>query len=710
MRMNKRILWYISRTRAMSFSELLWRINSKVHARLQKFFLFFFGSPLDRKQWVSRENKFLSDEGYFLGLLRKLVIGEIEDNVSELYDELFPEGKKDIIKKAGRILQHRFNFLGCNNVYFGKKINWHLDCKTGKGWPEKFWDDIDIKSLETLDIKYVWELNRHQHLPILGIAYFLTREEKYVEEICYQLKDWMGQNPPYYGVNWISPLELSIRIISWIVALSFIADSQNLEKKLLLDIMKYIFLQAEFIDLYHSRYSSANNHLIGEATGLFISGIVLKDYKKAARWVKRGYRILIEEIEKQTYSDGVNKEQAISYQCFVLDFFLLAGLLGRKAEIEFPDKYWQSLKRMIEFLFSVIDCKGNVPNVGDSDDGYVIKLSGDENFNNYRSLLATGAVLFNREDFKYKALNFDEKSFWLLGQEGKRKFDNLPVKNESITSFFESRAFPAGGYYILRSGQDKNEVVMAFDCGALGYLSIAAHGHSDALSFTLNVGGNPVFIDPGTYAYHSDREWREYFRGTSAHNTIRIDEEDQSIIGGPFLWEKKAKAYIEDWKFTDKYDVIKGYHDGYSRFKDPVIHERKIFFDKLKEVFIIEDFLKSKHKHLLEQFFHLDEKCKIEKLAKNFLEIKRNGYYCYLLNGSDNLEYDLLKGNSHPMLGWQSKRFGVKNPAWSVRCKVNFRGKVKLLTFIFVSRERKKLESILRRKEEVLITRTKMQY
>ena len=52
------------------------------------------------------------------------------------------------------------------------------------------------------------------------------------------------------------------------------------------------------------------------------------------------------------------------------------------------------------------------------------------------------------------------------------------------------------------------------------------HGHCDALSVILNVNGKNLLIDPGTYTYTGDQEWRAYFRGSSAHNTVTVDEQD----------------------------------------------------------------------------------------------------------------------------------------------------------------------------------------
>ena len=86
----------------------------------------------------------------------------------------------------------------------------------------------------------------------------------------------------------------------------------------------------------------------------------------------------------------------------------------------------------------------------------------------------------------------------------------------------------------------RDELRIVADAGPLGYLSIAAHGHADALAFTLSAHGQELLIDPGTYAYHTEREWRDWFRGTAAHNTVTLDDENQSVIGGNFMWLQRA--------------------------------------------------------------------------------------------------------------------------------------------------------------------------
>src|SRR5260221_3802243 len=157
---------------------------------------------------------------------------------------------------------------------------------------------------------------------------------------------------------------------------------------------------------------------------------------------------------------------------------------------------------MLEFIAAVMDAGGHVPMIGDADDAVMVRFSREPEFCPYRSLLATGAVLFGRGDFKAKARCFDEKSRWLLGDAASECFDALSVATAEPARL----AFPEGGYYVLgRDFGTPREVKAVVDAGPLGYLSIAAHGPADALAFTLSSCGNELLADSGTYAYHRQK-------------------------------------------------------------------------------------------------------------------------------------------------------------------------------------------------------------
>ena len=130
--------------------------------------------------------------------------------------------------------------------------------------------------------------------------------------------------------------------------------------------------------------------------------------------------------------------------------------------------------------------------------------------------------------------------------------------------------FLYGGYTVLYSSTGVGASRLLFDHGPLGYLSIAAHGHSDALAVLLTHNGREIFVDAGTYLYHSGGDWRHYFRSTAAHNTLTIGGRDQSAQAGSFNWA--GKAYVSLVEAVDATEVC-AQHDGYLR-EFGVIHRR----------------------------------------------------------------------------------------------------------------------------------------
>jgi len=203
------------------------------------------------------------------------------------------------------------------------------------------------------------------------------------------------------------------------------------------------------------------------------------------------------------------------------------------------------------------------------------------------------------------------------------------------------------------------------DAGPLGYLSIAAHGHADALAFILSAGGCDILIDPGTYAYHTQKKWRDYFRGTSAHNTVRVDGLDQSVIGGNFIWLKHARAWCEQWESRADRDFFVGVHDGYRRLPDPVMHRRSLEFDKASRVLRVTDTLECQAKHQVELFWHFAETCRIQ-VSGNEISARCDGQTVGIVMPGVDWQPRVVSGQETPPLGWISRRFDRKISSPSV--------------------------------------------
>ncbi|HEV8260073.1 MAG TPA: heparinase II/III-family protein, partial [Burkholderiales bacterium] len=397
-------------------------------------------------------------------------------------------------------------------------------------------------------------------------------------------------------------------------------------------------------------------------------------------WLATAKAILEREALLQNAPDGVNREQAVSYQQFVLDLLLLTLLAGKANGQWFSVAYESRIEAMLEYIASIMDVGGNVPMIGDGDDALAVNLAQGGDASSYRSLLASGTILFGRGDFKLKAGALDDKTRWLLGEEADALFQE---QSAAQTQLPVRQAFPAGGYYILGCDfETENEIRLIVDAGPLGYQTIAAHGHADALAFTLSVSGLAFLIDPGTFAYHTEAPWRRYFRGTVAHNTVCVDGQDQSQSGGNFMWLRKARAGCSLWLCTTEQDLFEGWHDGFMRLADPVMHRRRIALDKAARRVVIEDVLQMAGEHDIGLLFHCDERCRVDAVPDGYALTEGEKTISLKLPQAEGASSQVLCGSIAPILGWVSRHFDVKQPAPTIAWQARLKGPVVLRTEI----------------------------
>jgi len=632
------MLWRMNRLRAMGVREVAYRVSQAAQAQ--------------RERWGLA----LTRPGEPRGLCARTWLAEP------------PFGFDTALYRAAadRVLAGRFDVFSLKNVELGFPPQWNRDPKTGTVAPLVFGKTLNYRDERIVgDIKYLWEPNRHAELMILAQAWHLTREEKYAKGCRVLLESWFEQCPYPLGVHWTSSLEHGVRLVNWSFVWHLLGGEASSwfvgeEGKVFLRRWQDgVYRHLHFIAGHFSRFSSANNHLLGELMGLFIGAITWPLWPETKQWQQQARTEFEQEALKQTAPDGVNREQAIWYHHEVADMMLLCGLVGRANGIEFSDSYWRRLEAMLDFIAALMDVSGHMPMIGDADDAVMVRFSREPDFDVYRSLLATGAVLFGRDDFKTKAGKLDDKSRWLLGDAAEATFAILPAGGGGVAKRFD---FPEGGYHVLGGDFDTaHEVRIVADIAPLGYLTIAAHGHADALSFTLSAGGHELLIDPGTYAYHTRKKWRDYFRGTSAHNTLRVDGMDQSIIGGNFLWLRQANARCETIDRSSGQQRLVGSHDGYRRLREPVTHRREWRYDIESRYLRVTDTLEGKGQHQVEMFWHFAEDC-IVSLQAGMLQTHVDDRVGLQISCPEGLEVRLIRGDEHLPLGWISRSFDNKVP------------------------------------------------
>ena len=511
----------------------------------------------------------------------------------------FENSQQVLIEQADDYVAGRFHFLGNHDLDFGEPIDWHLEPVSGKRSPLLHWSRIDeVDAVESGDKKIVWELNRHQYFVTLGRAYWVTQDERYAKTFASHLSEWMDQNPPKLGLNWVSSLEVAFRAISWLWALQLFKNATQLTPELYTRTLKFLYLHGRHVETYLSTYSSPNTHLTGEALGLYYMGTLLPEFDASTQWREKGKKILVDELSRHVLDDGVYFERASYYHRYTTEFYTHFLILSERNADAIGNDVKKKLQSLLDHLMYLTRPDGTTPFVGDDDGGRLVALDQRE-INDFRPVLSTGASLFNRADYKFVAGEVAESTLWLLGTKGVGNFEGVASHPPESTS----RAFPDGGYYVMRDGWTKDSNYLLLDCGPHGVLN-CGHAHADALSFEMAAKGRAMLVDTGTFTYTGSREERDYFRNSSAHNTLTVDWQSSSVPDGPFSWKQIANSLKLAWKSDARFDFFSGTHDGYQRLRpSPVKHTRSVLFLK-NDYWVMRDLVETSGAHCYDLYFH----------------------------------------------------------------------------------------------------------
>ncbi|MEZ5541464.1 MAG: alginate lyase family protein [Pseudomonadota bacterium] len=634
-----RLGWLVNRLRVMSLREVLFRLQRAVLQTLERYRVGTGWQPLPAAAVAPRLALFGEDAA----LLQQW----------RAAFRLDADGLQDY-------LDGRIGFFGHAPLDIGTPVAWQRDPVTRIEAPRSFGKSINYRDDRLVgNIKFTWELGRHQHLVPLAVAYAVSGDARYRAALVGQIEGWIADNPYAIGIHWCSALEVSLRLVSWALVHSLLAlrdgtaglfgavsDPHRLGVAL--------YQQAYFVRHFLSRHSSANNHLIGELCGLWVACRTFDLGAAGADWGSLAQRELEREARAQVHPDGVDREQASYYHLWVLEYLLFCWLVGQRSGQAFSADFAATVQAMARFLEDISPDGAAPPQLGDADDGSVARFVPAWSAQPYREMLAAQHAVFGGAPTAGCA-----KAFWYRAM--------LPAGAPAIAAPTRTRSYPVvypqGGYVILGG----SGMHLVFDAGPLGYLGIAAHGHADALSFCLALDGAWWLVDPGTYAYHSAPAWRSYFRGTAAHNTVRVNGADQSRIGGAFLWLQKAEATLLDCSKVNDKQYVKASHDGYGAIG--ITHVRELVCQPATGEIEVIDTLAGALPEVAEIYFHFAPDVHVQRgSADNAWTARREGGARELVLYTDPAwQFAGLRGSTDPISGWYSPALEEKVPATTLR-------------------------------------------
>jgi asparagine synthase (glutamine-hydrolysing) len=602
----------------------------------------------------------------------KCFLPSLEEAKSLLNSILDDGNKAEIIKIANEITK---GSITCFSKWAGDykdPIDWHYNPKRKVSWPtDVHWSKVMQFEKSCGDVKLTWEVNRFTHLYHLVRGYVLTIDSNYVKAFSQQLKYWEEANPYGFGVNWNSGQELAIRVLSWIYALYMMGDNNNLKDGDFQRLLKLLYLHALHIEknIKYAYYAVHNNHLLGEALGLYAIGTLFPYFSESIRWRNKGKAILeSEKCLKQFYEDGGYCQLSFNYQRLVLHYYLWALRIAEVNGDRFMGEILNMSDRSAKFLYSFINLKdGKLPNWG-ANDGALLNPWTSCDYSDYRPLINSLSYI-TRKKRAFPEGSWDEELFWFFGTEA------LEANVESYQ--LKSQSSPVTGLHILRGD---NDTFATFRCGSV----TDRFSQADQLHVDVWWNGLNIAIDGGSYLYNDELEYHRYFMGTSSHNTVIVNGEDQMLLFRRFKWLYWTKAKLLNFSGN----IAEGEHYGYGRLEANILHNRKVRMIDNRSFLIIDQLTQKKGDYVHYDLHWLlnDFKYKIEQLNGNSFKMvlftPKGKYYIFISSDVESrlLINRALEDKNKPD-GWQSRYYGEKTPALSLHFICDFNKGVRFLTF-----------------------------
>jgi hypothetical protein len=568
------------------------------------------------------------------------------------------EARGALVAAADDLLAGRWEVLGVERNDLVAP-DWFSDPVTGRRAPDRTYAfAINHRSEQTTgNVKQVWELSRHHHLTVLAAAWYLTGDDAYAERVAEHLRSWWDTNGFLSGVHWTSGIELGVRLIAWAWVRRLLDGWPGVVD--LFDrndlALQQLFWHQSYLASFWSTGSSANNHVIAEAAGQLVASCAFPWFAESAGWRTTARAVLEDALDHNTFASGVNRELATEYHAFVGALVIVAAAEAAAFGDPLSTRTLSQLTRMADAAAALVDEAGRPPRQGDGDSGRALVLDAPS-VDPWMSFLAlAGETIGARPWWPAAPATVAAPLVGaLLGG---------PVDGEERPAVRPDHLGDAG-ITLLRTDDDRPEIWCRCDAGPHGYLSIAAHAHADALSVEVRHGGVDVLCDPGTYCYHGEPQWRQYFRSTIGHNTLELAGEDQSRAGGPFMWLSGAQGRVLDVTLDGDELSWQACHDGYRALDPPAVHRRAVTLHRTRREIAITDLVTAGGVHQLRLAFHLGPsiEARLDQATARLRWESRTGPTRAVLALPADLEWAAHCGATAPVLGWYSPRFGTKLP------------------------------------------------
>ncbi|MGY0219462.1 heparinase II/III family protein [Endozoicomonadaceae bacterium StTr2] len=364
------------------------------------------------------------------------------------------------------------------------------------------------------DVDKLWLYNLH-YFDDLNAKDYPARTEHHDVYIT----KWINENAAPQGNGW-EPYPLSLRMVNWVKW--FLSAQQT--KPFWIDSLA---LQARVL-MQRLEHHLLGNHLFANAKALVFVGLYFKG-DEAERWLNKGIAILDREILEQVLKDGGNFELTPMYHSIMLmdmlDLINISRVYKHPALEKRIPTWVEVVEKMVDWLKVMCHPDKEISFFNDA---------------------AMGIAPTPEDLIKYA---------------GKLQIEPAQSSLKNIHQLKKS------GYIRL----ENDHAVALLDVAKVGPDYIPGHAHADSLSFELSLFGQRILVNSGTSCYGLGTE-RLRQRGTAAHNTVIIDNQDSSEVWSGFRVARRA--YPANLKVDSDNLEVSCEHTGYRWLKNKPRHQR----------------------------------------------------------------------------------------------------------------------------------------
>jgi uncharacterized heparinase superfamily protein len=460
----------------------------------------------------------------------------------------------------------------------------------------------------------LWLYNLHyfEYATALGQQYAQNGDAQAYQAFRRLVEAWIAACPVAIPLAW-DPYPTSLRLTNWLKAYTLFGPVLEKDPDFATVLRRSLYTQARFLE-DNLEYHLMGNHLIENGRALLYAGLFFGD-EAAERWRQKGEQILWHELREQFLDDGGHYEQSPMYHQVMLELYQqVVSVLGVRGYVV-PDNVENRIHAMQDWLRAICHPDGGIP-------------------------------LFNDAAFDM-AGHFDDVS-----------------KASTVKALSDS------GYFVFRDHSAQNFVI--FDCGPLGPDHQPGHGHCDMLSYELSLSGQRLIVDSGVGNYYGELDWRTYYRSTRAHNTVIVDDTEQSEIWDRFRVARRARPLDVQWEDKGtELAYVYGSHSGYRRLKGDVIHHRWLCWVD-RRFWLICDCVMGKGWHQVESLVHFHPHIQPVSVPEAAVDGQAGVVRYEQVDlkiapwGVKNVK--TYFGDTDPIQGWYAPEFGlrIKNHVWGL--------------------------------------------